>query len=349
MNEFFDKSDLDMQLDMQQKFFEIVTRCQQNLINLDLSEIRAACLTILSQAVDGMPAMLLLAQEDKREFIFEFSSGSLDCPIDRIRLQLTDDELQQILHKNITIEKTDSFQKMLQEAFGRQDVFNRVLVINGEMSGLLIVLPSAGKGFSQKDLYHLDTLGSQIENLFQAASMIGTLMEHAVIDDVSGLFNNRYFRIRLRAEIARASRHHHKLSLLFCEIDDFNTFIDKHGKMSGAKLVKEVAKCFTSRPGSPGVVFTFRTSDVPIHYANGEFVVILPETPKEGAKIKAERLRRHVELTEFQKEKTQPLGGITLSIGVATFPDDGSDSASILEAADRSLYHAKELGKNRVV
>jgi len=159
------------------------------------------------------------------------------------------------------------------------------------------------------------------------------LTEMAVRDGLTGLYNHRHFRESLEIEVQRSQRHDHVFSLIFLDVDHFKTLNDTHGHLQGDRTLRTLAQVVQKRS---------RASTLVARYGGEEFILIAPETGAEGARIFAESLRRLVEEHPFEG------GRVTLSLGVATFPEDGTDGASLIAAADRALYQAKNSGRNRV-
>jgi len=172
----------------------------------------------------------------------------------------------------------------------------------------------------------------------QAANDV--LKEIAVRDGLTALHNHRHFQEALALEIQRAKRYHSQCSIVFMDVDNFKIYNDTHGHPQGDRLLRTLAEILSSQ---------LRSSDLAARYGGEEFVLMLPETPKEGAIKIAETLRQRVEAHDFPGGEKQPLGRVTISLGVACFPDDGDEPASVLEYADQGLYRAKHGGKNRVV
>ncbi|MBI3306368.1 MAG: GGDEF domain-containing protein [Candidatus Omnitrophica bacterium] len=169
-------------------------------------------------------------------------------------------------------------------------------------------------------------------------------------DPLTGLYNYRFFNNYMDAEIARSSRHSHQLSLLYIDIDHFKMFNDSHGHAKGNVLLKAVSNLLKPKDmqhleGNPA--FSTRKSDIGVRIGGDEFVLILPETSKESSLFCAERLRQAVEQTIFLRKKNQEQH-VTVSIGIASFPADATGKKDLLEKADKALYQAKKLGRNRV-
>jgi diguanylate cyclase (GGDEF)-like protein len=158
-------------------------------------------------------------------------------------------------------------------------------------------------------------------------------------DELTGLYNYRFFRECLHQETARAARSGAPLSLVLIDVDDFKPYNDRHGHEAGNAVLSALARLLAG---------SLRRGDVAARYGGEEFVLVLPHTPKAAAEGVAERGRRQVEEHPFPHAEHQPLGRITVSLGIATFPGDAVDIDELVRCADRALYLAKSAGKNQV-
>jgi diguanylate cyclase (GGDEF)-like protein len=165
----------------------------------------------------------------------------------------------------------------------------------------------------------------------------------ALRDPLTGVFNRRFFEESLSTEIARAQRYKLELSLLFVDVDHFKNFNDTLGHPAGDAALIEFARLLGSTSGRGQ-----RESDVVARYGGEEFVVILPQTGPDGAPIVAERLRARIEDHPFEGQEKQPGGVFTASIGWASYPQDASDAAELVDIADRGTFLAKREGRNCV-
>jgi two-component system cell cycle response regulator len=150
----------------------------------------------------------------------------------------------------------------------------------------------------------------------------------AVRDGLTGLFNRRYFNELINIESNRLKRYPSVLSLLMLDIDNFKNYNDTQGHLAGDELLKGFGKLLKS---------SARASDIICRYGGEEFVIMLPQTDKKGAQIIAERLRVQVGLYL----------PTTVSIGVASYPDDAIELIKLVDKADGALYQAKKTGKNK--
>ena len=155
-------------------------------------------------------------------------------------------------------------------------------------------------------------------------------------DELTGLHNRRQLTRALGAELGRAVRTREPMSILMLDIDHFKSYNDRFGHLQGDRLLHELGLLLAKR---------VRATDVAARYGGEEFVVILADSDKAQAERKAEQLRRDCE-SELSAGEAP---GVTLSIGVASFPDDGVTEQELLRRADEALYRAKHLGRNRVV
>ena len=186
-----------------------------------------------------------------------------------------------------------------------------------------------------KNLY--DQLQDKVKQLEQAKER---LRELAVTDGLTGLYNYRYFKEYFTQEIRRVLRHKKIVSLMMLDIDFFKQYNDTHGHLAGDQVLRTLAKL---------MIDNLRSIDVAARYGGEEFALVLPETDKKAARIVADKIKRLVQEYKFQNEETQPNGSITVSIGVASFPEDGEKMDNLINIADQRLYRAKADGRNRVV
>ena len=159
-------------------------------------------------------------------------------------------------------------------------------------------------------------------------------------DRLTGLLNRGYFEARFLAEVSRARRHGHQLAIGVLDVDRFKNFNDRYGHASGDVALRVLAEVLLKG---------LRSSDTVARYGGEEFVVLLPETTPRAAFDKLEELRLAVARAEFPIPRNDLTAQITISVGMACLPDDGTDPSELLDVADKRLFEAKDGGRNRVV
>jgi len=185
--------------------------------------------------------------------------------------------------------------------------------------------------------YLLNTLSRQNEEL-------GTLnmkfRELAIRDGLTGLYNRRHGEDKLTAEVDRALKFKRKLSLLFIDLDHFKFFNDAHGHQAGDEVLHSLGRLMNDAA---------RDSDTVARWGGEEFIIISPETDEQQACQLAESIRKQVAAFAFAHADEQPLGHISLSVGVATLTDGIDNADELVGLADKAVYKAKESGRNRTV
>lgn len=160
----------------------------------------------------------------------------------------------------------------------------------------------------------------------------------STLDDLTKLYNKRYFKQQLNSEVARARRYKHPLSLLIMDIDNFKQHNDTYGHPEGDKVLARLGQIISSQ---------IRSMDCACRYGGEEFVIILPDTAGEDAVNVAERIRKALENEAFYPPPGEPVTK-TISIGVTQYIDKEEED-NMVERADQNLYTAKKQGKNRYI
>jgi len=173
----------------------------------------------------------------------------------------------------------------------------------------------------------------------EAALLREKLREQAMHDQLTGLYNRHYVEEWFGLELRRAQRHGRPIAAIMLDVDHFKGFNDTFGHQAGDLVLRELA----------GVLRRFaRKSDIACRYGGEEFLVLLPECPFDVALRKAEQLREEAAKLKLE-DNNRALGSVTVSIGVAAFPDHAQEAEALLRCADEALYRAKEAGRDRVV
>jgi diguanylate cyclase (GGDEF)-like protein len=217
------------------------------------------------------------------------------------------------------------------------------IVIGGRKVGVLNMTDKAGGGvYDEFDLGLLDMIAPQMALALDRVEWHSKATQFqllSITDPLTNLVNRRYLEERLQEELERSKRHRFSMGFLMVDIDDFKAYNDAHGHQAGDLALEMTAQCLKT---------ALRSADVAARYGGEEFSILLPQTGLSEAGVIAERIRRRIERTQFPHGKSQPLGAVTVSIGVSAFGAELDTPAEIIYAADQALYAAKARGKNRV-
>jgi diguanylate cyclase (GGDEF)-like protein len=165
------------------------------------------------------------------------------------------------------------------------------------------------------------------------------LREQSVRDHLTGLFNRRYMEATLERELLRAVRKRLSLGIIMLDVDHFKHFNDTWGHAAGDEILRELGGLLLRQ---------VRGEDIACRYGGDEFIIVLPDASREVTRERAELVCEHAKQFHLQFEG-QSLAAVTLSLGVAVFPEHGATSTGILRAVDAALYRAKHEGRGRVV
>ncbi len=207
------------------------------------------------------------------------------------------------------------------------------------LNGLKVVqefLQNGDKIMIGEQIFRFDLM-DEIDHEYQR--QIRRLLSH---DDLTGLLSSRSFFSELRREAARAAHEKKPFCVLMMDIDYFKTVNDTYGHLTGSKTLEEIGSCITQN---------LRTGDVAARFGGEEFAAFLLDAEPAQGIVAAERFRRAIEQCEFTVIKRGQFPGIhhvTMSVGMASFPNDSHDPIELIEMADSALYHAKREGRNRV-
>ncbi|MDQ6709249.1 MAG: diguanylate cyclase [Candidatus Dormibacteraeota bacterium] len=205
------------------------------------------------------------------------------------------------------------------------------LISRGRIIGVLNAESEYVNAFSAADLALMSAVGSQLAASVEVAQLHDTLKREATHDPLTRLNNRRLFLSRIQQEIARAESAQEAFSVVFLDVNDLKLVNDTYGHLAGDALLREVATALTD---------AVRGEDVVARYGGDEFVVLLPATPRAAATVVAQRIADGIARHRFMAgQELLKLPGV--SLGLATFPDDGQTPDELLAVADVTLYEQK--------
>jgi diguanylate cyclase (GGDEF)-like protein len=190
---------------------------------------------------------------------------------------------------------------------------------------------------TKDDIRMLTMLANQAGLAIENSQLFELTMERAHSDYLTNLWNHGYFQYLLQTELEKAKATKSALSLIMVDIDDFKIYNDTLGHQAGDKILKSLAGLLRNQS---------RKMDHVCRYGGEEFTIILPQADKKEAYFIAERIRIDVQKYPFLNEAIFPNKILTVSLGIATFPEDGQLPAELITSSDQSLYRAKNKGKN---
>ncbi len=308
---------------------------------LDLEELAQSLLQLTTKAVGASQAGLMLPSRGGYAVQFGCNSQPGE-PISFLKLD-RDNPLIAWLERErrpLTRDSADvsaELQSLWEDESRALDAMGCELLCpvmsGGQLVGLLVLGKKEDGGtYSSEDLGLLMSLGRDVAVLVENAQRHAAVKVEANTDDLTTLFNHRVFHDRLEQEISRSSRFGLNFSLLMIDIDLFRTYNDAYGHLAGDTVLRKIAECIN---------ISKRHTDLAFRYGGEEFTVILPEANAREAYKVAERIRRTVEA------KMENFGILlTISIGVASWPQDAVMAAEMIKAADAALFYAKQMGRN---
>ena len=203
---------------------------------------------------------------------------------------------------------------------------------------LMRLVRSREKPFSTDELRFLEAVANQTALALERAKLIAFLENLSITDALTGIANRRHFEWRLSEEVERARRYKYPLSAFMLDLDHFKQVNDNYGHQIGDIVLQQVAQMLKS---------SLRRTDFLARYGGEEFVVLAPQTPAERALILGERLRQVISESPIPIADNLQIH-ITISVGIAVFPDHAQNENELISAADTALYKAKQMGRNRV-
>lgn len=211
------------------------------------------------------------------------------------------------------------------------------LIKGKEIIGILSVFSKKENAFNQKQIQLLETIASQLSITFQNVKMYERMKELAIIDELTGIYNRRFFYLAANKEIDRAVRYHKSLSLILIDIDHYKDVNDHFGHIAGDKVLQRLTQVIQKE---------LRESDIFSRYGGEEFLILLANAEIKDAVAVAERLREKVE--ELQVRYNEEEISVTISLGVTQLTAERNTLQELIAVVDQALYGAKQKGRNRV-
>ncbi len=291
---------------------------------------------------------LMIYDENSNELSIKFVKGLNEKIVQNLRLKPGEgiagfvfETGRSLLVKNV--DDDPRFEPRQRARYKTKSLMSIPLKINNRKIGVLNVTDkSTGEPFSEDDLRLLESIASHASVALDRTDFYKKsedLRKISITDSLTDLYNRRFFQERMVEEIERARRHSLAFSLIMLDIDNFKSYNDTYGHLAGDEALRMV---------SVAIKNSVRNIDRVARYGGEEFAVILPMTEIHAARDIAERIRSGVAGRYFPDESLRMAVKLTVSIGIASFPQHADSMLDLIGNADKALYLAKVTGKNRV-
>jgi diguanylate cyclase (GGDEF)-like protein len=308
---------------------------QQTTAVLDLKELLSKVCLLIEQAFQVSHVSVLLKDED--DLVLRSSHGKLTPRVpEGGRLPSRAGPWGRALEAGKTLvennAKTTSDTGLYVETESRMSI---PLVSFGQTLGVLVLDSQRVGAFHSNDTQPLESVADICANAIQNAHYVDRVKQLAYLDGLTGIFNRRYFELRMAEEIERARRYDSGMGVIMIDIDQFKRLNDEFGHLLGDEVLRQVSSILHQQ---------LRKIDVVCRYGGEEFAILLSQTSPQHSLAVAKKLRRMVETWQFPGVPRP----VTISAGTANYPDHGTTRDELVKAADAGLYAAKQSGRNRV-
>src|ERR1700692_3371014 len=314
----------------------INTIAQQSTAVMDLEELLVRVCSVIQKAFQVSHVSLLL--RDEGDLVMRAHHGTLSpCTPPRGLFPATQEPWSRVFSTSAAVIEKDlsgmpEHVRLFRESASRMSI---PLISFGQTLGVLTLHSSERNAFRESELQSLESVADICANSIQNANYIERVKQLAYLDGLTGIFNRRFFELRIMEEIERARRYGTGMAVIMADIDQFKRLNDEFGHVLGDEVLRQVSSLFNQQ---------LRKIDVVCRYGGEEFGILLTQTNAQHAMNIAEKLRKIVAAWQFPGVPRT----VTISAGAASFPEQGSTRDELVRAADAALYAAKVAGRNRV-
>ncbi|MFA4965060.1 MAG: diguanylate cyclase, partial [Thermoleophilia bacterium] len=332
------KAQLEGQLTLRQQLIQLSTAL---LSTLDLTDVFRQITTMLKEIVDYDAMDIRLVDDGARELVCIYARDENAEKVERFRVPLGEGVSGWVVRHDEAQLVNDMLHdpRIVQVPGTAEDEPQASIVVplrvRGKVTGVLCLDRLSGRTFEAHELEPVKLFANLAAIAIENARSYKEMERQAISDGLTGIHNYRHFQETLQAEVSRAERYGETFCLLMMDLDHFKAVNDTIGHQKGDDVLRAVSTVLRG---------CSRESDYLARYGGEEFVVILPNTELEEARSLAERVRASV----ADLDPGHPDLHVTMSIGVAAFPESANDSDGVLGAADAALLRAKAQGRDRV-
>jgi diguanylate cyclase (GGDEF)-like protein len=308
---------------------------QQTTAVLELEELLNRVCTVIQESFQVSHVSLFLREE--HDLVLRAHHGTLTPRIPKGgRFSAATEPWASILANGRTANESDisgaSTAKFFAESASRMRI---PLISFGQTLGVLALDSSLPDAFRDGDLQSLESVADICATAIQNAHYVERVKQLAYLDGLTGIFNRRFFEMRIVEEIERARRFNTGMAIIMADIDQFKRLNDEFGHVLGDEVLRQVSSLFNQQ---------LRKIDVVCRYGGEEFAILLTQTDTAVAMNIADKLRKLVENWQFPGVPRP----VTISAGAAAYPEHGSNRDELVKSADAALYAAKQEGRNKV-
>jgi diguanylate cyclase (GGDEF)-like protein len=308
---------------------------QQTTAVLDLEELLGRVCQLIQSAFRVSHVSLFLRED--HDLVLRAHHGTLTPRLQQGgRFAASTEPWASILASNSTATETNLCEapstKFLVESASRMCI---PLVSFGQTLGILALDSALSNAFRDGDLQSLESVADICATAIQNAHYVERVKQLAYLDGLTGIFNRRFFELRIMEEIERARRYGNGMAIIMADIDHFKRLNDEFGHVLGDEVLRQVSSLIHQQ---------VRKIDVVCRYGGEEFCILLTQANGEQAMVIAEKLRKMVAAWQFPGVPST----VTISAGAAALPEHGTTRDQLVKAADAALYAAKQSGRNRV-
>jgi diguanylate cyclase (GGDEF)-like protein len=314
----------------------INTIAQQSTAVMELEDLLIRVCAVIQKAFQVSHVSLLLREEG--DLVMRAHQGTLTpCTPPGGRFSASEEPWSRVISNSGTlIEKNlttaPESLRLFKESASRMSI---PLISFGQTLGVLTLHSSEENAFRENELQSLESVADICANSIQNAHYLERVKQLAYLDGLTGIFNRRFFELRIMEEIERARRYGTGMAVIMADIDQFKQLNDEFGHLLGDEVLRQVSSLFHQQ---------LRKIDVVCRYGGEEFAILLTQITTQQALAIAEKLRQMVESYQFPGVPRT----ITISAGVASFPTHGKTRDDMIRSADSGLYAAKQTGRNRI-
>jgi diguanylate cyclase (GGDEF)-like protein len=336
------------ELEYRSRFTDSLQHFLERISSNDPTQTYQSIISSSKDLLNSERASLLIFDQNSNELVLKAAIGLATDPATVTRMRSGEGVSGEVIEsgKALMVEDVDLsglIPAPAERRYKTKSFISYPISIGGRRIGVLNVTDKSGGGvFDEVDLSLLDIIGPQVALALERAEWQERAIEFqlmSITDPLTGLPNRRYLEERLAEELNRSKRYDYPMSFLMIDIDDFKSYNDNNGHQAGDLALQIAAHCLKA---------ALRSADIASRYGGEEFCILLPQTTITEAGVIADRIRHRVATTHFPHGKSQPLGSVTVSIGVATYSTIVNSAETVIAAADRALYQAKSQGKDRV-